>query len=177
MKGRQKRLNEVYEHLRKYYGIHTKTDFAHAIQYSRPFISSALNGNEQYLTDKLFENICEAYRNVFNLDYLLNGNGSLLDIMEEVHTNDIEEHLRKEEQYNQADELLKIKNELIESQKREITTLTQLADERLARINALEKKFDELQQKYNDLRYRANRQVEPYPEYAEREMIASEAKP
>jgi hypothetical protein len=43
---RQKRLKEVYDHLRKYFGVHTQTDFADAIKYSRPVISSALNGNE-----------------------------------------------------------------------------------------------------------------------------------
>ena len=43
-----------------------------------------MHGNERYLTDKLFTNICEAYPDVFNLDYLLNGNGTLLTIREEV---------------------------------------------------------------------------------------------
>ena len=44
MIGRQKRLKEVYEHLRQYYGIHTQTDFAEALKYSRVYISSAMNG-------------------------------------------------------------------------------------------------------------------------------------
>lgn len=78
MLDRQKRLNEVYEHLRKYNGIHTKGGFADTIKYARAYISSALNGNEKYLTDKLFENICETYPGVFNLNYLLTGKGALL---------------------------------------------------------------------------------------------------
>ena len=78
MLDRQKRLNEVYEYVRKSHGIHTKGSFADAIGYARAYISSALNGNEKYLTDNLFENICAAYRGTFNLDYLLTGNGSLL---------------------------------------------------------------------------------------------------
>ena len=78
MIGRQKRLHEVYEHLRKYQDIHTQTDLAESLGYSRVYISSAMNGNEKNLTDKLFRNICEAFPNMFNIDYLLNGNGSLL---------------------------------------------------------------------------------------------------
>lgn len=78
MVGRQKRLNEVYEHLRKFFGVHTKIDFAEAIKYSRVYITNAMNGDEKNLTDKLFKNICEAYPGVFNLDYLLDGEGELL---------------------------------------------------------------------------------------------------
>lgn len=78
MTERQKRLNELYDYLRDNYGIHTQTDFAASIRYSRVYISAALNGVEKYLTDKLFTNICEKYPDVFNLNYLLTGNGSLL---------------------------------------------------------------------------------------------------
>ena len=84
MSDRQKRLNEVYEHLHNYFGVHTKGEFADIIKYARAYVSSALNGNEKYLTDKLFTNICEAYPGVFNLKYLLTGTGSLLTIREEV---------------------------------------------------------------------------------------------
>lgn len=84
MIGRQKRLHEVYDHLREFCGVHTQTDFAKAIKYSRVYISSAMNGNQKNLTDKLFTNICEAFPGTFNLDYLLTGNGTLLTTEEEV---------------------------------------------------------------------------------------------
>lgn len=90
MNERQKRLIEVYEHLRKYYGIHTKTGFAEALHYGRTSMSAAMNGDEKYLTDSLFKNICEAYKGVFNLDYLLTGEGQLLTIEEDVKSEDIE---------------------------------------------------------------------------------------
>ena len=83
MDERQKRLKEVYEHLRKFYGIHTQSDFANALRKSRNAITLALNGDEKYLTDNLFKNICEAYNGVFNLNYLLTGEGSLLADTEE----------------------------------------------------------------------------------------------
>lgn len=101
---RQKRLKEVYEHLRKHFGVHTQTDFADAIKYSRPVISSALNGNEDYLTDKLFKNICEAYPGVFDLHYLLTGEGQLLTIREEVTNEEFEKQFNPQQSY--ADELI-----------------------------------------------------------------------
>lgn len=67
MSEQQKRLKEVYDYVRKYCGIHTQTDFAVALKYSRPVISSAMNGNEAYLTKKLFQKICAAFPGVFNL--------------------------------------------------------------------------------------------------------------
>ena len=90
MLDRDKRLNEVYEHVHKYFNIHTKGEFADYLKYARAYISSAMNGNEKYLTDKLFDNICKAFPGVFNLDYLLNGKGSLLTIEEEVRCEEIE---------------------------------------------------------------------------------------
>ena len=90
MNERQKRLIEVYEHLRRYFGIHTKTGFAEALHYGRTSMSAAMNGDEKYLTDSLFKNICEAYPGVFDLDYLLTGKGSLLVVEEEVRNEELD---------------------------------------------------------------------------------------
>lgn len=90
MVERQKRLNEVYEHLHNHHGVHTKGGFADQIGYARAYVSSALNGNEDYLTDKLFKNICETYKGVFNLEYLLNGEGNLLTVEEDSKSSEIE---------------------------------------------------------------------------------------
>ena len=105
MNERQKRLNEVYEHLRKFYGIHTQSDFANALRKSRNAITLALNGDEKYLTDKLFKNICEAYKGVFNLDYLLTGNGQLLTIQEEVKSEQIEKESNPQQPSSYAEKL------------------------------------------------------------------------
>ena len=90
MNERQKRLIEVYEHLRRYFGIHTKTGFAEALHYGRTSMSAAMNGDEKYLTDSLFKNVCETFRGVFNLDYLLTGEGSLLNVEEDLRSKDVE---------------------------------------------------------------------------------------
>ena len=67
-KERQKRLIEVYDYLRQHFGIHTKTGFAEAVKYGRTSMSAAMNGKEEYLTDDLFENICDSFPDVFNLN-------------------------------------------------------------------------------------------------------------
>lgn len=103
---RQKRLNEVYEHLHNHFGVHTKGEFADIIKYARAYISSAINGNEKYLTDKLFMNICEAYPGVFNLDYLLTGNGQLLTIQEEVKSEQIEKESNLQQPSSYIDKLI-----------------------------------------------------------------------
>lgn len=77
MADRQKRLNEVYEYLHENCNIHTKKHFADAIEYAYPYVSSALNGNEKYLTDKFFKSICAKFPEI-SLAYLLTGEGELL---------------------------------------------------------------------------------------------------
>jgi hypothetical protein len=84
MKRRSEILNEVYEHLRNHYGIHTQGGFADAIGYSRPVISSALNGNDDNVSDKMMRSINSRFPGVFNIDYLLNGEGELLAVEEHV---------------------------------------------------------------------------------------------
>jgi transcriptional regulator with XRE-family HTH domain len=128
MVSREKRLHEVFEHLRKFFGIHTQTDFAVALKYSRVYISSALNGNEKNLTDKLFENICEAYPGVFNLHYLLTGEGDLLTLEEEVHNEEYEK-LYNPQPINQSSLInaaIAAKDEAIASLKRELQTKNDL---------------------------------------------------
>lgn len=122
MISRQKRLHEVFEHLRKFFGIHTQTEFAVALKYSRVYISSALNGNEKNLTDKLFENICEAYPGVFDLDYLLTGNGQLLTIDKKEKAQEIEKHYGCIDQSSLINALIAKSDEAIASLKRELQT-------------------------------------------------------
>lgn len=78
MNDRKDRLLEVYEHLRKNRGVHTKKDMAETIGVTLPALYSAFGGSDPYLTDNLFKKICYAFPGVFNLDYLLTGEGSLL---------------------------------------------------------------------------------------------------
>ena len=106
IKPKQERLREVYEHLRQHFGVHTQIDFAKVLGLTRPAISAAMNGNEAYLTDNLFKRICAAYQGVFNLDYLLTGNGQLLTIREEVKSEQIEKESNPQQPSSYADKLI-----------------------------------------------------------------------
>ncbi len=148
MLDRQKRLNEVYEHLHNYFNIHTKGDFADSIKYARAYISSALNGNKKYLTDKLFINICDAYPGVFDLNYLLTGKGSLLTIEEEVHNEDHERLYNPQpiDQSSLINAALAAKDETIAALRDQLTakdTVIQAKDELIANLR---QQIDFLQQ-------------------------------
>ena len=143
MNKRQKRLIEVYEHLRKYYGIHTKTGFAEALHYGRTSMSAAMNGDEKYLTDSLFKNICEAYPGVFNLNYLLTGEGSLLTIEEEVHNEEYEKLYVPQpiDQSSLVNALLAAKDETIASLHRELDAKNETIALQRSRIADLERQL------------------------------------
>ena len=139
MNERQKRLIEVYEHLRRYFGIHTKTGFAEALHYGRTSLSAAMNGDVSYLTDNLFKNICDAYPGVFDLNYLLTGEGSLLTTEEEVHNED-HERLYNHQSIDQSSLInaaLAAKDETIAALRDQLTakdTVIQAKDELIANL-------------------------------------------
>ena len=143
MSNKQKRLHEVYDHLRRWYGIHTQTDFANSMRYSRNAISLALNGNEKYLTDSLFKNICEAYPGVFDLDYLLTGDGQLLTIEEEVKDKDIENLYKPQPIDNSSlvNAVIAAKDETIDSLKRELAAKNETIALQRSRIADLERQL------------------------------------
>ena len=88
--GRKERLNQVYRHLFAHFGINTQASFAEAIHVQRTALSAAMNGNEAYLTDNLFTKICAVFPNVFNLEYLKTGVGTLLTMEEDAKSSEIE---------------------------------------------------------------------------------------
>ena len=78
MELKKERLQEVFEHLRRFHGIFYQKDLADVIGIKRTSLCLAMNGNEAYLTENLFRRICKAYPGVFDINYLLNGEGTLL---------------------------------------------------------------------------------------------------
>lgn len=122
MTTKQERLKKVYDHLRAHFGIHTQMDFAEAIRITRPALSSAMNGNEAYLTKNLFQKICGAFPGVFDIHYLLTGEGELL-INNDNKESDSEMKTALELKW--AKHEITILNELVESLKRENALLHQ----------------------------------------------------
>ena len=141
MLDREKRLNEVYEHVHRYFSIHTKGEFADYIKYARAYISSAMNGNEKYLTDKLFDSICKAFPGVFNLDYLLTGEGDLLTVEEDARNDAIRETFGMIDQSSMMNDLIAAKDETIASLRRELDAKNETIALQRSRIADLERQL------------------------------------
>ena len=141
MNERQKRLIEVYEHLRKYYGIHTKTGFAEALHYGRTSMSAALNGDEKYLTDSLFKNICEAFKGVFDLNYLLTGEGDLLTVEEDARNETMQDISGMIDHSSMVNALIAAKDETIASLHRELDAKNETITLQRSRIADLERQL------------------------------------
>ena len=149
--SRKDRLNEVYEYVRSHYPVHTKNDFADKIKYHRTYISSAMHGNERYLTDKLFTNICDAYPGVFNLDYLLTGKGYLLTEHEDAISSEIEQG-----RHQQPDDAAALNN-ILEMYARMIRGVDDLRVElntNLAEVRALKEDLHTAVNDFRDATYR-----------------------
>ena len=149
MNARKDRLNEVYEHLRNHFGIHTKTQFAAVLKITQPALSSAMNGNEAYLTDNLFKRICAAYQGVFNLDYLLTGEGDLLTPHEDAISSEIEQTPNQHKNNTAADML-----ELYAQRIRLVDDLRQSLKEELTEVRAIKEDMQTAVNDFRDATYR-----------------------
>ena len=76
--NRKDRLREVYEYLRNNGFVHTQKAFADALGKAEGTLSKAFKGDEKSLTDNLFVQVTLAFPNIFNINYLLTGEGTLL---------------------------------------------------------------------------------------------------
>lgn len=125
------RLNEVYKHLFAHHGVESKTQLADILKVQRTGLAAAFGGSKANLTKNLFTKICAAFPGVFNLDYLLTGEGDLLTLEENV----ISERLEKTGSVTPAEPAVNIpdmssvfnsalaaKDETIVSLKRELST-------------------------------------------------------
>ena len=151
MTTKQERLHEVYNHLRSYFGIHTQIDFAESIRITHPALSSAMNGNEAYLTKNLFQKICAAYPGVFNLNYLLNGEGELLTPEEDVKSSEIEKAAKPSSDDSAA------MNNILEMYARMIRGVDDLREElntNLAEVKALKEDLHQAVYDFRDATYR-----------------------
>jgi hypothetical protein len=155
MLDRKNRLNEVYDYLHNNLNIHTKGDFADKIKYARAYVSSALNGNKRYLTDSLFANICEAFPDVFNIDYLLTGNGSLLSDKEKIKTETHEAQASVAESQKAFDDLLVMYSRLV----RENDDLRVMLKQELEEVRAVKESMQKAREEMRDTVYLINRML------------------
>lgn len=100
------RLNEAFRHLFAHFGVETQIQLAERMQVQRTALSAAFNGNKAYLTKNFFIKLCAAFPGVFNLDYLLTGNGKLLTIQEEVKSEQIKKESNPQQPSSYIDKLI-----------------------------------------------------------------------
>lgn len=142
---RQKRLGEVFGHLFAHHGISTQGAFAGALHIQRTALSAAMNGNKSYLTNNLFMKICAAFPGMFNLDYLLSGEGSLLTTEESMVNNTLQHSHREPsgiiDQSSLMNATLAAQQQTIESLNREIKSLHERLKEKDEYIANLKKQL------------------------------------
>ena len=149
--GRKDRLNQVYRHLFAHFGIDSQIALAKAIGVQRTALSAAMNGNEAYLTDNLFTKICAAFPNVFNLEYLKTGVGTLLTMEEDSKSSEIEKAAKPSSDDSAA------MNNILEMYARMIRGVDDLRVElntNLAEVKALKEDLHQAVYDFRDATYR-----------------------
>lgn len=76
---REERLRKVFDYLVFSGKIKTRQEFAEIVGTNKTNLSSAMNGNEKYLSDSLFMKVNSAYDDI-NLQWLLTGEGEMLKV-------------------------------------------------------------------------------------------------
>ena len=144
---RAKRLDEVYKHLFAHFGITSQKQLAEVLKVQRTGLSSAFNGNVSNLTDNLFKKICAAFPGVFNLNYLLTGEGDLLTLEKEVHNEEYEKLYNQQpiDHSSLVNALLAAKDETIDSLKSRIAELKDTIAAKEEIIKAREARIAELE--------------------------------
>lgn len=72
-------IKEAFRHLRSIGEAHTQQDIANKMEVSKTNISRVFNGDEKYLTKSFLQRFNETYNNIFNYDWLLTGEGEMLN--------------------------------------------------------------------------------------------------
>lgn len=75
---RKDRFKEAFEYLKNRGSVHTQRDVALKMDSSEGNISKAFKGDERVLTNRFLRRFNEAYGNIFNLDWLIDGVGDMI---------------------------------------------------------------------------------------------------
>jgi transcriptional regulator with XRE-family HTH domain len=140
----------VYKYVFAHFNVKSQKDFADRLKIQRTGLSAAMNGAKANLTKNLFVKICAAFPGVFNLDYLLTGEGNLLTVDEEEDKNEDMQKLFGSPQPDNSlvNKIIAAQDESISSLKREIKTkddlisaLNRIIEDRDKRIQDLERQL------------------------------------
>lgn len=75
---KKERINEAFNYLVYKQIVKSKSDVASQMHSSKASTINALNGNENYLTDNFIKKFCLTFSGIFNVDWILSGNGEML---------------------------------------------------------------------------------------------------
>lgn len=75
---KEERLRTAFEYLKSQGKVHLQKDVADKMKATTQNVSGALNGNHQCLTDNFLNRFNEAFGNIFNIDWLIEGVGDML---------------------------------------------------------------------------------------------------
>lgn len=127
-----KRFQDAYDYLYHNGSINSKTDLAKIMGAGRTSISYAYNGRPEYLNEKFLIKFSNAFPGVFNIDWLLTGDGEMLkkaqeDTKSNGVTNSSDENISRLLEQNK--ELIDVlKKSLEESQKTNTILLNELSE-------------------------------------------------
>ena len=78
MENKGKRLAEAIEYLKQNGEVNNLDDVAQKVDRSKNNISSAINGDKRYLSDKFLKHFNACFKNIFSLDWMIDGFGTML---------------------------------------------------------------------------------------------------
>lgn len=125
-------LNQAYEYLRNCGKVHTKTDLATIMDANRPSVSRALNGDPSYLTESFLIRFNAAFGNIFNMAYLMKGEGEMLAVSDSgnnIVQGDNNHHFNQSVSASTDSEVSVLKKE-IESYKDKIRMLEKMVEDK-----------------------------------------------
>lgn len=82
-------LKKAFEFLRSTGNIHTQKDLANAMNYNVASISRAFSGDKRYLTKDFLISLNRTFGNVFNSNWLMTGEGEMLEEQDNAETNQL----------------------------------------------------------------------------------------
>ena len=69
-------------------GKSPKSSIANRLGYNSSNVSSAINGNTKYLTERFIKTFCAKYNNIISYDWIINGNGKMIANKPEIKQDD-----------------------------------------------------------------------------------------
>ena len=76
--SRSERFRASFDYLKSKGIVQKKKELGDIIGYSRSVVSNAYNGREDFVSDEFIVAFYKSFEDIFNLDWLLNGDGEML---------------------------------------------------------------------------------------------------